>query len=256
MAAPRSLLFRTLLGAFALAAAAPACSLVFSADDLSNGRGGGGGGHGGHGTTSGQGGCQVDGDCDDGRECTHDRCNHGTCSHEATKGARCGVATDCTPRGTCNGDGDCVPGEPDVKKCDDGNDCTEDHCEPTGCTHLLLTAGSCSTGDPCDELGHCNAKGECIAIATPDQQVCGGTCPGNFYVADFRCDPLCGGCLCVNSVICRFACKPSFEACCELGDDLCTAPCPGGYHAATPPRVITGQCTCGGKSVNCQIDGS
>ncbi len=63
-------------------------------------------------------------DCDDGTDCTEDRCNDAI--------------------------GACDP-QPRSERCDDGDPCTTDICTPSGCTHDYVLCGAC-----CDSwLGEC-----------------------------------------------------------------------------------------------------
>jgi hypothetical protein len=266
----RALRLRLVAAAVLLVGSATSCSVIFSADDLSNGTSGamGGGGaaasssgHGGHGGHGGSGGCKSDADCDDGDDCTRDSCDKAThrCTHPADDGAPCGPAgTDCTPRGKCNAQKQCVAGQPDVSKCDDQNPCTLDTCETSGCRHAPDVGIACDDGNPCDDVGTCNGQGKCIGAKKPVQEICGGggmLCPGNFYISDYHCNTFCGGCpLCVNAFNCTFACTPTFVACCDIGTGDCSAACPAGYHANGGP-VSAPQCGCGsGTGVNCQQD--
>ncbi len=259
---------RLRLGAIAaLAVLVASCSVVFSPDDLSKGTGGAGGSSSsaaGGGTTASsggghQGGCKNDGDCDDGDDCTLDSCNVSThrCKHAPDAGALCGPnGTDCTPRGTCNAEAHCVPGQPDVSQCDDHNACTLDTCETSGCKHAPNVGVTCDDGNPCDDVGTCNGQGVCVGAKKPIKEVCGGgglPCPGNFYISDYHCNSFCGDCpLCVNAFNCTFACTPTFVACCDIGNGDCSAACPAGYHTNGGP-VSAPQCGCGsGTGINCQ----
>jgi hypothetical protein len=268
--------------AFGAAALAGACSLAFPAGDLdagTSGAGAGGAATSAHTTTSTHtttssngpgtvgssgastssggagGGCSTDGECDDGDPCTADDCHLGSCRHQIQAGSACGVGTDCTPASTCNAAGACVPGQPSDAACNDGNSCTIDHCDVTGCTHTPSNGQMCNDGDACDGPGTCNAAGQCVASAVVEQTLCTGTfaCPGGFYASDYFCDTnsFCGGCpLCVNSYHCKYACEPSFDACCDIGDGT-NCPCPAGWHANGPSHANP-TCGCGsGPAVTC-----
>jgi hypothetical protein len=244
------------------------CSVIFSADDLSNGTTGSGGatqtgsGAGGSSTSSGgAGGCRSANDCDDGDECTRDTCDPKThrCVHPADVGASCGHGTDCTPRGACNAEAHCVPGEPDPALCDDHNPCTLDTCETSGCAHAAMVGTACNDGQKCDDVGACNDAGKCVAAKKIDTEVCIQAempCPGNYYVSDYHCDMVgCGDCpLCVNAFKCSFACEDSFVACCNIGTGDCSAACPTGYHAQGGSMTV-GQCGCEtGTGITCAVD--
>ncbi|MEY3013500.1 MAG: hypothetical protein RIT45_2235 [Pseudomonadota bacterium] len=133
--------------------------------------------------------CSNADECDDGKPCTLDFCNNGTCVHEAKPGCcaadadcgavdvclagKCNVATsacvyDAVP-GCCHQDGDC----------DDGKPCTEDRCDDKNqCTYKELcckTAADCSDGISCS-VESCDA----------------GWCKWAFNEASTCCKPLGG----------------------------------------------------------------
>ncbi len=97
--------------------------------------------------------CRADGDCDDGLDCTVDRCGVGNvCRNEpidalCPDGQRCLQGVGCAARTRCERDADCDDGDPcngaetcavDVGTClpgtpldcDDGDPCTDDSCDP------------------------------------------------------------------------------------------------------------------------------
>ncbi len=86
----------------------------------------------------------------------------------------------------CDGvDNDC-DGQTDNAVCDDGNECTEDACDPAqGCVVTPLNGGDCTDGDVCTLADHCEA-GVCVgAVIDCDD--------GNLCTTDL-CDPS-GGCV-------------------------------------------------------------
>ena len=96
----------------------------------------------------------------------------GLCSDPAkANGAACDDSNACTSTDKCAA-GNC--GGVSIV-CDDGNPCTNDSCDPaTGCKFTPNTAPCddgewCTTGDVCSE-------GACLG--TPEELICGGTCPG------------------------------------------------------------------------------
>jgi len=90
-------------------------------------------------------------DCDDGNTLDGDCCST-ACTFEAA-GTICGVTDACTTPATCDGAGQCVPGEPIV--CDDGDVCN-------GVEVCELESG-CQPGTPlrCDDGVFCNGAETC-----------------------------------------------------------------------------------------------
>ena len=202
------------------------------------------------------GGCSTDGECDDGNPCTTDDCHLGACRHQIQEGSTCGAGTDCTPPSTCNAAGACVPGQPSDAMCNDGNSCTIDHCDVTGCTHTPSNGQACNDGNACDGPGTCNAQGQCVASPIVEQAMCSGTfaCPGGYYGVDYYCDSFCGSCpFCVNAYHCAYACLPTFDACCDIGDGT-HRPCPAGWSPSGSPHD-SAACGCSaaapGKAITC-----
>jgi hypothetical protein len=124
------------------------------------------------------------GSCDDGNACTvNDVCSNGKCAgtgmvcddnNPCTKNA-CSVTaqscaypaeTDGTPcaldkchQNTACLQGRCTGGT--AIDCNDNIDCTTDSCDPQiGCSHVPVSAVSCSDGDPCTQQDTC-ANGTC-----------------------------------------------------------------------------------------------
>ena len=121
-------------------------------------------------------GCLEDKDCDDGNQCTLDRCVDGRCVNE------CQVDTSCDdhdpdtdndacregPLGcVCIGKKECYSDE----DCDDINDCTIDYCDEHGkCRHVCFEGRPCSDGNPGTENDVCASKdGACLCIGIPIQ---------------------------------------------------------------------------------------
>ena len=96
---------------------------------------------------------------DDGNVCTDDACNGaGLCIHPNNT-APCNDGSACTTNDTCGG-GACTGGPP--PNCNDGNDCTDDGCDPDlGCTNV-------NNNDPCNDGSFCTTADACS----------GGTCVG------------------------------------------------------------------------------
>ena len=136
--------------------------------------------------------------CDDGVECTTDRCEGSSCVHEENDGrcpgARCNATLGCVPVACtsdeecddgdrCNVTERCMPGSSETgcvggtaPDCNDGVSCTDDGCEPaTGCVHTRFD-------DRCDDGVGCTTD-VCTGTAGPtgceyrlDDTMCNGVC--------------------------------------------------------------------------------
>ena len=105
-------------------------------------------------------------DCSDGNDCTDDVCDlaDGSCSNpDFVAGTQCDGGAG-TGSGVCDGAGACVPNcAPDA--CNDGNQCTDDLCDPFSgtCTNPDSAAGSTCSEAPCNiATCECNGVGMCI----------------------------------------------------------------------------------------------
>jgi hypothetical protein len=227
-------------------------------------------------------GCTGDGACDDGFECTIDRCEDGTCRHEPDdsactaseggscvegfgcqypgctpascvpetgcqrarcEGAECVLEDACAP-GMCCGDA-CVPAG-----CDDGNACTDDSCGPSGCVNAPNT-GPCSDGVFCNGPDTC-ASGACSMHAGPP-------CPG-MSTCDEEGDT-CAGCSddasCPADEVGPYSACSFADICSESGSQTrirTTYECRAGTCVSSD-RVETGSCSrdtdgtgCGGTT--------
>jgi hypothetical protein len=108
-------------------------------------------------------GCHHDaGGCDDANPCTSDTCTAGRCVHQGFPGAFCDDGNPCTYPDNCVADpvqGAVCRG---VDRCDDGNPCTLDVGTPEGtciCDHLLVDTPCCAAGTSlsCDDGNACTA---------------------------------------------------------------------------------------------------
>lgn len=144
------------------------------------------------GDTCNQGECTGDlfvpAECNDGDPCTDDGCDlEGGCTHTFNT-APCDDGVLCTTGDVCS-DGSCSGTLGVPAACDDGNECTDDGCNPNGnggagaCTHANNT-GSCDDGQLCTQNDTC-ADGECngtpyVPAVCDDENVC----------TDDSCNPL------------------------------------------------------------------
>jgi hypothetical protein len=130
-----------------------------------------------------------DAKCDDGNDCTLDKCNangDGSCVHEIAAGNKCDDGNPCTINDHCDVNGACVSGS--FKNCSDGNDCTDDSCD-TGdgtCLHKN-NVKPCEDGNLCTENDKCQA-GVCTSGPTKSCD------DGNPCRKDFKCESSTGGC--------------------------------------------------------------
>ncbi len=128
-------------------------------------------------------GCTDDSQCDDGNDCTEDRCHWDhTCINAPMDARSCDDGDPCTTDDQCL-DGLCLPGP--ALDCDDGNPCTVDSCDPAeGCAHG-------NSNKECDDGNGCTVDDTCVDGA------CIGTAPlcddGNDCTAD-SCDEATGEC--------------------------------------------------------------
>ena len=146
-------------------------------------------------------------DCDDANECTMDLCDplDGSCNNPGTnEGGTCDASGD---PGTCQS-GTCV-GLCDGIDCSDGNECTDDVCDPAD--------GNCSNPDRADGVT-CDFQGVggvCNAGVCEDAMLCDGIdcSDGNECTAD-ACDPADGNCSNPD--------EPAGTDCQQDGGSVCT----------------------------------
>jgi len=226
----------------ALALTAYGCDTANGGDVGPGGSGGsaGSGGEGGMGGDGGVGGAGgmpdlcMDVDCDDGNECTEDLCDpaDGTCDNPAeTDGTMCdfeGVGGICMS-GVCEDAGLC-----DGIDCSDGNECTEDLCDPVD--------GSCDNpaemdGTVCDFGG---VGGVCMSGVCEDAMLCDGIdCDdGNDCTID-DCDPVDGSCVGTPEMDGTICDASGLPGACDAG--VCVATCAptAGITAVLPTLPTT-----------------
>ncbi len=153
--------------------------------------------------------------CDDGDACTeNDACAGGACT---------GSAKEC-PEGEACVEGDCIPDLCVDVTCEDGNECTDDTCDPTtGECEFPNNADACDDGDLCTENDAC-ADGACAGseIDCPEGESCvDGECVETpACVVDDDCDDevWCNGaetCVAEECVPGTDRCDPDIEICNE-----------------------------------------
>ena len=145
-------------------------------------------------------------------------------SFAVTDGSACGTAGTCTTGGKCAA-GVCTGAT--VLGCDDGNSCTKDSCEASGCLHSPAIGLVCDDGNPC------TAGEVCGATAT-----CGGGSNACACTTDAECTKLDDGDLCNGVYTCAGgSCQPKVGSpvSCDKSQD---GPCQ--QNTCTPS---TGACT-------------
>lgn len=104
--------------------------------------------------------CTIDGDCDDGNECTIDRCTANACVYSADAGAPCADAFYCNGDEVCNVLGLCAPAT--ARDCDDTVGCTLDSCDEFTDSCINAAYNSiCSNGVFCDGAEICDVLLDC-----------------------------------------------------------------------------------------------
>jgi hypothetical protein len=207
-------------------------------------------------------GCDLEWVCDDGDDCTEDRCDPdagGACTHVPKSGecdmsdCREGVCVD----GACqttpiNEGGDCD---------DDGNPCTEGHCDGGACEETPKPDGApCGGGRVCCNASCCASGTTCCGEWCYPEEYC---CHDEFCMADC-CDgvccegkgPCCNGICCpAGQECCAGQCWP-YECCegvpCQEGETCCGGGCcpteVSDKSTAAVPRVCCGiQCCAEGE---------
>lgn len=163
-------------------------------------------------------------DCDDQETCTDDTFdpNAGVCRHQDRQGA-CDDGSACTQGDRCAA-GRCL-GE--AIRCDDGEECTDDLCDPTrGCVQVPVDE-RCADQDPCS-LDRCTSSG-CENPPAPDGHPCGP-------VISCVTAEICLLRQCVEVAIPEGAPCDDGELCTQ--DDHCQAEVCVGQPVSRPPRVI------------------
>ncbi|MBI4717926.1 MAG: FG-GAP repeat protein [Planctomycetes bacterium] len=132
--------------------------------------------------------CFVDADCNDGRDCTVDRCLNGACSRtDRPAGSPCGnpADTDCDNADSCDSAGSCLP-----NRVADGSQCTDDGLYCSGVERC--SAGLCrSSGNPCAGVPNAlfcdeatDSCADCLTVADCDdrRECTTDTCEANHCV--------------------------------------------------------------------------
>lgn len=248
--------------------------------------------------------CMGDEECSDGVDCTDDTCGpSGTCMHaevdtRCAEGEVCIAATGCQPEsdcnaddcadalrvaltcqvgacqadGTCLGETTCAAGESccgdgTCMDCDDGNPCTEDSCDSSGCVNTPLDGTPCDDGDFCTgtevcSAGTCQSSGDpCVAPTVCNVDRCvgcrnAGDCPGDIVPPYGSCeyDDVCDNNAVRRRTVTSFSCE-SEE--CVGSDSEETDNCNRNTNGTSCGSDTVGPWTsCGGFSNTCDETGN
>jgi len=147
--------------------------------------------------------CTSPDDCDDGNPCTQDSCEAMHCSHSELDGPQPGCGQGGCATGSTCADGTCLF-EPDPCP-EDGDPCTDDFVDSSGCCqHVALPGECCRSDQDCDDDDGCTTD-----ACNPGAHTCThvATAPGcRPCHADVDCDArdigLCGTALCSQAGTC------------------------------------------------------
>ena len=192
--------------------------------------------------------------CDDGVECTDDRCEDGACVH-VPDDVHCTDAEDgvCTADGcvydtcdavTCRANNPCQTARCDgdlcvrtMRECADGEECCGGECVPIGCDD-----DNACTRDVCVPATGCLHEPSSVAIACDDGNLCtsGDRCDGA------RCAA--GVSSCTSSNVCLAPLCDPISGACSFGI-VNGIPCSDGDPCTTNDRCSGGACVGGSEAV-------
>jgi N-acetylneuraminic acid mutarotase len=210
--------------------------------------------------------------CDDRNPCTlDDQCIDGQCSY--TTREACGFDdSDCNGYEYCSDDtGQCTAANI-LSDCDDGNVCTDDSCDETGCHHVnnsapcddgnactagdVCAGGACLAGAPrtCDDGNPCTDDA-CAPWAGCTQTNREGACDdGNVCTGWDACSD--GTCVGQDPVACPAADSCHTEGTCDPATGVCSGvaqpdgtECDDGELCTTDDRCVAGSCTPAGSGL-------
>ena len=170
--------------------------------------------------------CQLNSECEDGKECTQSNCTNGTCEY--------GVQSSCCDdKFYCDAGQVCLnAGQPNSQcsacqvaaDCDDGNACTVDSCDTTGplgiCKNVKSDPECCASAqDLCDDGKACTID-SCNIIPGADTGTCEHVKPAGACCSDVECvsENICEVGQCVDFE-CRYGPDSSKPNCCNADAD-------------------------------------
>lgn len=163
--------------------------------------------------------------CDPTLDCQYATCDATTCVAGPCQTAMCDVSGVCRRTSTCAAGEMCCGGACAPAGCNDGNPCTVDSCELTGCVNAPNTA-SCDDGDFCTINDRCSA-GSCQPGTTARDCGDGNPCNGVEY-----CSGACNAGpapSCDDGVTCTIdSCDPS-TGCLHTASDAACSAATGGH---------------------------
>ena len=134
----------------------------------------------------------VEGDfvnlCDDGNECTEDKCSgESGCTNDVLESGPCEDGDPCTVADHCE-DGTCLA---DPVECEDDNPCTDNVCTETGGCEYPPNSAACDDDDACTVADQCS-DGVCTGTPVPcdckDDEDCGELEDGDMCNGTLLCD--------------------------------------------------------------------
>ena len=182
--------------------------------------------------------------CDDQDVCTNDTCDPESGCQHAFNAAPCSDGDACTSGEMCS-QGVCTGGAP--VNCNDGNECTDDSCDPDqGCVYqhnqVVCNDGDvCTTEDACQD-GVCSGTGE----LTCDD---GNLCSADSCDAKTGCVFLAEGSACHDENECTVdLCNPGTGECAYAFAEDGTV-CDDGKECTEPDLCQAGQCVGAGPAI-------
>ncbi len=198
--------------------------------------------------------CSSNDDCDDGIECTIDKCNDFNHCVHTSNNSLCSDGVDCTVD-ECTQSG-CIHTPTDIF-CNDGVDCTEDICTLTGCefypNDFLCDDGVNSTMDYCTSKG-CVHEEVDYEVCETDADCTSGVCFFGICVDCVSNDD------CDNDFVCiNYECVDQSSVDCVSDDDcgeglVCiNNECVNGSECVSNDDCVVGVCS-DGVCVDCVSD--
>ncbi len=187
------------------------------------------------------GGIGGDLDCEDGNECTRDRCENNQCVYTPDEGSRCGGPFDdnrCSAEGVCETPDGGTGCQNDLN-CDDGNECTTGRCDGNVCVFIVDEGNSCGpsgSGNVCDADGmcvesppvggdECNRDRDCKDDNSCTQDICENGICSNPADDGAACGGLVGVGLCNVDGECVEQRRCAVDLSCDDGNDCTTDNC-------------------------------